>query len=153
MKRELEGGYELDDDPARVDHDAVFAFLSEEAYWARGRSREVVDATIDGAARVVGLYRERRQVGFVRIVSDRHTVAYVADVYVLEEHRGHGLGLAMMTFALEEGPLAGIRKVGLHTSNAHSLYRRLGFNEPDGRYMERWNLPAPREGAPSADRG
>ena len=144
MKRDLGGGDELDDDPARVDHDAVYAFLSEEAYWARGRSRAVVDATIDGAARVVGLYHEGAQIGFVRIVSDRHTVAYVADVYVLEAHRGRGLGLAMMTFALDEGPLAGIRKVGLHTSNAHSLYRRLGFSEPDGRYMERWNLPARR---------
>jgi GNAT superfamily N-acetyltransferase len=153
VKRDLGDAYELDDDPARVDHDAVFAFLSEEAYWARGRAREVVDATIDDAARVVGLYHDDRQVGFVRIVSDRHTVAYVADVYVLEEHRGHGLGLAMMTFALDEGPLAGIRKVGLHTSNAHALYRRLGFSEPDGRYMERWNLPTPSDGPSSTDRG
>ena len=142
MKRDLGDGYELDDDPRRIDHDAVFAFLSGEAYWALGRPREVVDATIDGAARVVGLYHDGLQVGFVRVVSDGYTVAYVADVYVLEAHRGRGLGLAMMTFALREGPLVNVRKWGLHTSNAHDLYRRLGFAEPDGRYMERLNLPS-----------
>ena len=151
MKRQLEDGYELGDDPGRIDHDAVYAFLSGEAYWARGRPREVVDATIDGAARVVGLYQDDQQVGFVRVVSDGYTVAYVCDVYVLEEHRGHGRGQELMTFAVREGPLVNVRKWGLHTSNAHSLYRRLGFDKPDGRYMELWN-PALRDaGEPEPD--
>ncbi|MDH4335531.1 MAG: GNAT family N-acetyltransferase [Chloroflexota bacterium] len=141
MRRDLGDGYELDDDPTRVDHGAVHRFLSTEAYWAIGRSREVVDATIADAARVVGLYHDREQVGFVRIVSDRHTVAYVADVYVLAEHRGRGLGVKLMEFALTEGSLTHIRKWGLHTRDAHELYRRVGFGDPDGRYMERWNLP------------
>jgi GNAT superfamily N-acetyltransferase len=149
VKRLLEDGYELDDDPRRIDHEAVYGFLSA-AYWAIGRPREVVDATIDGAARVVGLYHEDRQVGFVRIVSDRYTVAYVCDVYVLQEHRGRGLGFEMMTFALREGPLVNVRKWGLHTSNAHSLYRRLGFDKPDGRYMELWN-PGRDDGEPEPD--
>lgn len=143
MRRDLGDGYELDDEPARIDHEAVHRFLSGEAYWALGRPREVVDATIADAARVVGLYHEGSQIGFVRIVSDRHTVAYVADVYVLAEHRGRGLGVTMMEFAVTEGPLAHIRKWGLHTRDAHDLYRRLGFGDPDGRYMERWNLPSP----------
>jgi len=140
VQRDLGEGYVLDDDPARIDRAAVHAFLSNEAYWALGRPREVVDETIDGAARVVGLYHDGAQVGFVRIVSDRHTVAYVADVYVLPEHRGRGLGSELFRFAVLEGPIAHVRKWGLHTRDAHEVYRRVGFGEPDGRYMERWNL-------------
>lgn len=140
MKRDLGGGYELDDDPARIDREAVHRYLSEESYWARGRSRTVSDAVVADAARVVGLYHDDQQVGFVRIVSDGHTVAYVADVYVLESHRGRGLGVVLMRFALEDGPIVGVTKWGLHTKDAHLLYERFGFAEPDGRYMERWNL-------------
>ena len=137
MERDLEDGYALDDDPARIDREAVHAFLSGDAYWALGRSRDVVDETIWTAARVVGLYHQARQVGFVRIVSDRHTMAYVADVYVLPDHRGRGLGTEMVRFAIEHGPLVHIAKWGLHTSDAHELYRRFGFGSPDARYMER----------------
>ena len=137
MERDLGDGYVLDDDRARIDRAAVHAFLSGEAYWALGRSREAVDETIEGAARVVGLYHEGRQVGFLRIVSDRHTMAYVADVYVLPEHRGRGLGVEMVRFGVDEGPLAHIGKWGLHTRDAHELYRRFGFGSPDHRYMER----------------
>jgi GNAT superfamily N-acetyltransferase len=140
VRRDLGNGYELDDDPARIDHEAVHRFLSGEAYWALGRSRTVVDELIDGAARVVGLYHDADQVGFVRVVSDRHTMAYVADVYVLPEHRGRGLGAEMFKFAVLEGPFAGVRKWGLHTRDAHELYRRFGFGDPDGRYMERWKV-------------
>jgi GNAT superfamily N-acetyltransferase len=141
VERELGNGYVLDDDPGRIDHEAVHAFLSGVAYWALGRPRSVVDETIESAARVVGLYHEGQQVGFVRIVSDRHTVAYVADVYVLPEHRGRGLGTEMVRFALEDGPIAQIGKWGLHTADAHELYRRFGFASPDDRYMERRRAP------------
>ena len=140
MKRDLANGYDLDDDQARIDRAAVHRFLSGEAYWALGRSREVVDETIASAARVVGLYHDGEQVGFVRVVSDRHTMAYVADVYVLLEHRGRGLGTEMFGFAVLDGPFADVHKWGLHTRDAHELYRRFGFGDPDGRYMERWNL-------------
>jgi GNAT superfamily N-acetyltransferase len=140
VERDLGNGYMLDDNPARIDRAAVHRFLSGEAYWALGRAREVVDELIDGAARVVGLYHDAEQIGFVRVVSDRHTMAYVADVYVLPEHRGRGLGAKMFTFAVLEGPIAHVRKWGLHTRDAHELYRRFGLGDPDGRYMERWNL-------------
>ena len=146
MQRDLGDGYQLDDDPARIDRDAVHRFLSSEAYWAIGRSREVVDDLVAHAARVVGLYHHGAQVGFARITSDRHTMAYVSDVYVLEAHRGQGRGLEMLRFAIREGPLAGIRKWGLHTRDAHAVYRRLGFGEPDGRYLEWWNVPPVEEG-------
>ncbi len=136
MRRDLGDGYELDDDPARIDREAVHRYLSEEAYWALGRPREVQDELIDGAARVVGLYLEGAQVGFTRTLSDRHTQSYLADVYVLEEHRGRGLGEELVRFTVDEGPLAGTKWL-LHTADAHDLYRKLGFTEPGERVLER----------------
>jgi GNAT superfamily N-acetyltransferase len=136
VKRDLGGGYELDDDPSRIDRDAVHRYVSEESYWAKGRSREVMDALIDDAARVVGLYHEGRQVGFTRTLSDRHTQSYLADVYVLEEHRGHGLGVELVRFSVEESPFART-KWFLHTADAHELYRKFGFDTPGQRVLER----------------
>jgi GNAT superfamily N-acetyltransferase len=136
LKRELEDGYELDDDRDRIDRAAVHGYLSEESYWAKGRSREVVDDLIETAARVVGLYWERRQVGFSRTISDRHTLSYLADVYVLEEHRGRGLGIELVRFSVEEGPFAATKWL-LHTADAHDLYRKFGFAEPGERALER----------------
>ena len=138
MKRDLGDGYELDDDPGRVDRGAVHRYLSQESYWAAGRPREVQDALIDGAARVVGLYHEGRQVGFTRALSDGHAQSYLADVYVLEEHRGRGLGVELVRFSVDEGPLA-TTKWFLHTTDAHDLYRKFGFVEPGPRALERWN--------------
>ncbi len=140
MRRSLEDGYELDDDPDRVDLDAVWAFLSTEAYWGRERSRELVERQIREASRVVGLYRGGSQVGFARTWTEGR-FAYLADVYVLAEHRGRGLGVEIVRSAVDEGPFADLRW-GLHTEDAHDLYRRFGFGPPDERYMER---PARRE--------
>ena len=122
MKRDLGEGYELDDEPGRIDREAVHRYLSEESYWARGRSREVQDDLIENAARVIGLYHEGQQVGFTRALSDGHVQSYLADVYVLEEHRGRRLGVQLVSFSVDEGPLAKT-KWFLHTSDAHDLYR------------------------------
>jgi GNAT superfamily N-acetyltransferase len=135
VRRELRDGYELDDDPGRIDRDAVHGYLVR-SYWAEGREREVQDALIEGAARVVGLYLEGRQVGFSRAISDGHVQSYLADVYVLAEHRGRGLGVELVRFSVDEGPLAGT-KWYLHTRDAHDLYRRFGFAEPSDRALER----------------
>ena len=89
MRRKLAGGFELDDDPARVDLDAVHAFISERSYWGRGRSRDLQERAIRGSTRVVGLYLDGRQVGFARAVCDEATVAYLADVYSGYPHEGH----------------------------------------------------------------
>src|SRR6188474_3575742 len=102
MRRGLGEGYELDDDPSRIDRAAVHAYLTR-SYWAEGRPREVQDALIDNAARVVGLYRDGEQVGFSRAISDGHVQSYLADVYVLEEHRGRGLGIELVRFSVDEG--------------------------------------------------
>ena len=135
MNRPLEGGYELDDDPARIDVEAVHAFLTE-SYWAEGRSFETVERLVRGAQRVVGLYHDGRQVGFCRAVSDDASVTYLADVYVLPEHRGRGLGVELVREMIDNGPFAARRWL-LHTRDAHDLYRRFGFGPPGERLMER----------------
>jgi ribosomal protein S18 acetylase RimI-like enzyme len=136
MKRTLEGGFELDDDRGRIDLDAVHRFLSEESYWAAGRPRETVEQLVANAARVVGLYDGERQVGFTRTVSDGVSLAYLADVYVLEELRGRGLGEELIRETVEEGPYGDCRWL-LHTSDAAPLYAKFGFGAPSPSLMER----------------
>ena len=136
MRRDLGNGYELDDDKARIDREAIHRYLSQESYWAKGRSREVQDGLIDGAERVVGLYKDGAQVGFSRAFSDGYVQSYLADVYVLEEHRGRGLGVELVSFSVDEGQLART-KWFLHTRDAHDLYRRFGFTKPSERALER----------------
>ena len=136
MRRELQDGLVLDDDPARVDVDAVHDFLANESYWAKGRPREVVERLVREAERVVGLYDAERQIGFARAFTDGVTLVYLADVYVLPEYRGRGLGVELVREMVEKGPYAGVRW-SLHTKDAHGLYRRFGFAEPSERVLER----------------
>ncbi|MDX6580774.1 MAG: hypothetical protein QOJ47_2323 [Gaiellales bacterium] len=136
MKRALGDGYELDDDRARLDREAVHAYLGGVSYWAEGRSRERQDELIDASARVVGLYHDGNQVGFARAVDcEAAGFVYLADVYVLDEHRGRGLGVALVTEIVERGPFAGRRWI-LHTRDMHALYEKFGFG-PNVRLMER----------------
>jgi ribosomal protein S18 acetylase RimI-like enzyme len=136
VRRELPGGFELDDDRARVDVDALHAFLSEHAYWALGRSRETVARLVREASRVVGRYEGERLIGFARTVSDGQSFAYLADVYVLPAYRGRGLGVELVREAVENGPFADRRWL-LHTEDAHALYEKLGFRKPGYKLMER----------------
>lgn len=136
MRRGLDGGLELDDDPARIDVDAVHNYLANESYWAKGRPRDVVERLVREAQRVVGLYDGDRQVGFARAFSDGVSLVYLADVYVLPEYRGRGLGTELVHEMVENGPLSGVRWI-LHTRDAHGLYEKVGFGVPSERVMER----------------
>jgi GNAT superfamily N-acetyltransferase len=136
VKRAVRDGLELDDDKARVDRAEVHRFLSEESYWARGRSRMTQDRLIDEAARVVGLYDGERQVGFCRAATDHVSFVYLADVYLLADYRGRGLGEELVREMVENGPLAGLKWL-LHTTDMHPLYRKLGFDTPNAKVMER----------------
>ena len=136
MKRALPGGFELDDDSGRVDVDALHEFLSKRAYWALGRPHEAVARLVREASRVVGLYDGERLIGFARTVSDGQSFAYLADVYVLPEYRGRGLGVELVREAVENGPYADRRWL-LHTEDAHALYEKLGFRKPGYKLMER----------------
>ena len=139
MRRDLGDGFELDDDPARIDREAVHAFLTT-SYWAEGRPRKMQDALIEASQRVVGLYHDDRQIGFSRTVTDGHVHAYLADVYVLHDFRGRGLGVELVRFSVDESPFAGCRWI-LHTADAHGLYRKFGFEAPSDRLLERPRTP------------
>ena len=136
MRRELAGGYELDDDRDRVDVDLVHRYLSEEAYWALGRSRETVERLVRESTRVIGVYRGEEQVGFTRVMSDGTAMAWLGDVFVLPEHRGHGLGVELVREAVEHPPHRELAWF-LNTRDAHPLYARFGFEEPTERTMVR----------------
>jgi ribosomal protein S18 acetylase RimI-like enzyme len=136
MRRTLDGGFELDDDPARVDVEELHRFLSTESYWAQGRPRETVERLVREAQRIVGLYRDGRLVGFCRAVTDGVAFVYLADVYVLPEFRGRGLGVELVREMVEHGPYAD-RKWILHTTDAHGLYEKFGFAVPGPKLMER----------------
>jgi GNAT superfamily N-acetyltransferase len=131
MNRRLEGGYELDDDPHRVDVDAVHRFLSEEAYWARGRSRGTIERLVHGSTRVIAAYDPAGALaGFCRVMSDGSNMAWLGDVFVLEPHRGRGLGVELVREAVED-PRHRECLWYLNTRDAHSLYERFDFRRAD----------------------
>jgi GNAT superfamily N-acetyltransferase len=133
----VDEGYTVDDDATRIDRDAVWQFLSTEAYWGRWRERADLERQLDSAWRMVGAYDVAGAlVGFARAVSDGVIVAYIADVFVLEPHRGRGIAEAILTELIENGPGADFRWM-LHTADAHGLYRKFGFAPPDVKYLER----------------
>jgi GNAT superfamily N-acetyltransferase len=136
MIRRLDGGLELDDDKSRIDTAEVHRFLADESYWAEGRPRETQDRLIREASRVVGLYDGSRQVGFCRAFTDGVAVAYLADVYLLADYRGRGLGEELVREMIENGPYADVKWL-LHTTDMHSLYRKFGFDEPSYKVLER----------------
>ena len=137
MKRAVGEGYELDDDRDRIDLAAVHAYIANESYWAPGRPFETQAAMNEAAARLVGLYKNGSQVGFTRtaLVAGMR-VAYLYDVYILEEHRGRGLGVALVRETVDGGPSASDRWL-LDTTDAHGLYTKFGFRRPGDRLMER----------------
>jgi len=122
-----------------IDLDVVFTFLHNEAYWAKGRSREIFDRSIAGSTLVVGAIDGKgRTVGFARVVSDRATFAWLCDVFVLDAARGTGLGKRIVDAAVGHPRVAGVRRYLLATTDAHGLYARFGFEPLDG--PERWMM-------------
>lgn len=133
------GAYAISDDPARLDLTAIHAFLTR-SYWASGVPRALVERAVANSL-CFGLYHEPDQVGFARVVTDRATFAYLADVYVLETHRGQGLSKWLVQTLREHEELQGLRRFLLATRDAHGLYAKFGFKpltSPD-RLMEALN--------------
>lgn len=131
-------GWEIDDDPARVDLDVVWDFLSTQAYWGQWRTRAQVEQQVRNAWRVVSAVDTTTgaQVDFARAFSDTVGSAYLADVFVVEFARGSGLGTAIVETMIEHGPGSSFRWM-LHTSDAHGLYGRFGFAAPGPTSLER----------------
>ena len=116
----------ISDDRARIDRDLVHRFLRDESYWSREVPRDIVDRSIDEAL-CFGLYDGAAQVGFARVVTDRSTFGFLADVFVVDSHRGLGLGVWLCRTVLDHPDLADVRRILLGTDDAHALYAKLGF--------------------------
>lgn len=128
---------EISSDPDRLDVALIHRWLSEESYWARGRSMEVVRCAIDNSI-CFGGYLGGRQVAFARVVTDRATHAWLADVFVLDVYRGRGTGKALVAAVLAHPELQGLRRWLLATKDAHTLYEQFDFTPvPPDRFMER----------------
>jgi len=130
------GDYVISGEPARLDAVAIHAFLTR-SYWSPGIPLETVRLALKNSINVGAYNANGAQVGLVRIITDFATYAYLCDVYVLEEHRSHGLAKAMMTLTMELPQLQGLRSWNLRTRDAHPLYAQFGFKVVDnpGSYM------------------
>ncbi len=136
-----DGPYRISTDRARLDVELIHRYLTA-AYWARGRSYDLVRCSIEGSL-AFGLYRGDDQIGFARVITDYATTAHLADVFVIDAHRGKGLGKWLIETALDHPRVRSIGKWTLATSDAHGLYERYGFkpqSDPDS-LMERLNDP------------
>ncbi len=134
-------GFTISTDKRRLDLDAIHGFLRE-SYWAKGVPRDVVARSIENTALCFGIYQDgangaiAAQVGFARVITDRATFAYLADVFVLPQFRGRGLSKWLMRVVIAHPDLQGLRRFLLATADAHGLYAQSGFS-PLAR-PERW---------------
>jgi GNAT superfamily N-acetyltransferase len=121
------GAFTISTDRSKLDRAAIHEFLAG-SYWAKGIPRAIVDRSIEGSL-CFGVFDGERQVGFARVITDFATFGYLADVYVLESHRGRGLAKWLMESILAHSELQGLRRWMLVTRDAHPLYRKFGFRE------------------------
>jgi GNAT superfamily N-acetyltransferase len=130
--------YTITTDHERLDLAVIHNFISSQSYWGQGRKIETVKRSLDHSLNF-GVFKDNQQVGFARVVTDFATFAWVADVFILDEHRGKGLAKWLMETILAHPDLQGFRRWVLATKDAHELYQRFGFRElkrPE-RWMER----------------
>lgn len=118
--------YLISTDPALLDVDALCDFLTR-AYWAQGRPRERTERALKNSL-VFGVYEGSRQIGLARVISDYSIFAYLCDVFIHEDHRGHGLGKWLIETILSHPDLKDIRRWLLVTNDAHGLYKKYGFS-------------------------
>lgn len=119
------GEYQMSTDRQRIDIAAVHAFLTQ-SYWSPGIPRGVVERAIENSL-CFGVYFGAQQVGFARVITDKATFAYLADVFIIESHRGKGLSTWLMEFVTAHEELQGLRRFLLATKDAHALYAKFGF--------------------------
>jgi len=119
--------FTISDDVSRLNIDAICDFLSR-AYWADKRPRRLIERSIKHSLNF-GVYDGERQIGFARVVTDHATFAYLCDVFIHEEYRGHSLGKWMMECVMAHPDLQGLRRWSLATRDAHGLYQQFGFTE------------------------
>jgi len=132
------GDFVISTDRRRLQLDFIHNFLANDSYWAQDRRREVVERSIENSLNF-GVFNAEEQVGFARVVTDYATFAWLADVFIVEKHRGQGLGVWLIEVITSHHALQGLRRWILATRDAHELYRRFGFSEITElkRWMER----------------
>lgn len=142
IMREEHRGYELDTDLARIQFHTVHSWLTQ-TYWSPGVNLEKVIRAAENSSIVVGAYTPDSQVGYLRIVSDRTSFAWVCDVFVHPDHRGQAIARAMLSFAMSDQDHQGLRRWLLATKDAHGVYAHLGFESirAPSRWMVRGSNP------------
>jgi GNAT superfamily N-acetyltransferase len=146
VNRILETDYIVSDDKGLLDVSMVYEYLSQVSYWAKGIPREVVEKSIAYSI-CFGVYcKDETQVGFARVITDRATFAYLADVFILEGHQGKGLSKWLIEVIQSHPELQGLRRWMLGTKDAHGLYAQFGWlvldEETRKRFMQRHNKNA-----------
>lgn len=118
-------GYTISTEKEKLDIDFIHSFLTR-SYWAEGIPKDVIKRSVDGAL-CFGVYEGEKQVGFARMITDKATFAYLADVFIIEEYRGRGLSKWLMKVIMSHPDLQGLRRMMLATRDAHKLYAQFGF--------------------------
>lgn len=137
------GEYTISTERQRLDVDVIHGYLAR-SYWAPDRTRERVAQAVNESL-PFGLYHHQQQVGFARVVTDHVSIAFLADVFVLEEHRGQGLGVWLVDVATSLPELRRVRRWLLGTRDAHELYRKFGFEDlPAQALMQRYDADSDR---------
>lgn len=122
-------GFFISTDKAKLDLDIIEDFLSNRAYWAKGRNRTMIEKSIENSL-CFGVYTsENQQVGFARVVTDFAVFAWIMDLFIIEDFRKAGLGKLLMTEIINHSELQGLKRWGLGTQDAHSLYEKFGFTK------------------------
>jgi len=130
----VKGRFYISTEKEKMDIDLIHSFLTR-SYWAEGISKEIIRRSIDGAL-CFGVFENDRQVGFARMITDRATFAYLADVFIIEEYRGLGLSKLLMEVIMSHPDLQGLRRMMLATRDAHELYKKFGFTPLNN--VDRW---------------
>jgi GNAT superfamily N-acetyltransferase len=133
------GLYNITTDISKLDVNVIHEFLSQESYWAKGITKNIVEKSIANSL-CFGLFYQSAQIGFARLITDKATFAYVADVFVLREHRGKGLCKWLMKTMQAHPELQNLRRWLLTTKDAHELYEQLGWQKPSADYVYRFMM-------------
>ncbi|SIQ02861.1 Ribosomal protein S18 acetylase RimI [Peribacillus simplex] len=130
-------GFSISTDKKYLDVDLIHNFLNQEAYWSKGITKETVMKSIENTTLCFGVYKGEvgnegsEQVGFARVITDLATHAYLCDVFILPDYRKLGLSKWLMDVITNHSELEGVRRFMLATNDAHSLYKKYGFNQID----------------------
>lgn len=120
--------YHISTEPSKLDLDFIHHYLSQQSYWAKGRSKELVKRSIDNSL-CFGLYEDVKQIGFARIATDYVVFAWLMDLFIDPDYRGRGLAAKLVKYIINHPSLTDVNGIGLRTEDAHELYDRFGFGQ------------------------